>query len=63
MHYVTRGSHWMRKHKFDITCLDVFLIEFIVVTADREKLCVSFLRPRMHYVTRRSHWKQKLKFG
>jgi hypothetical protein len=27
MHYVTRRSHWMEKHKFGVTCPDVLFVE------------------------------------
>jgi hypothetical protein len=56
MHYVTRRSHRMQKHKFNITCPDKPFRETAVGPPEHEKLCVYVSCPRctgMHYVTRR----------
>jgi hypothetical protein len=65
MHYVTRISHRMQKHKFGETCSVVLLVESVPVPAEHEKYCVDVLSPghnRRHYVTHRSHLMQKHKF-
>jgi hypothetical protein len=31
MHYVTRRSHWMRKDKFSVMCIDALFVESILV--------------------------------
>jgi hypothetical protein len=31
MDYVTSESHWMEKHKVNITCLGVFFVKSILV--------------------------------
>jgi hypothetical protein len=66
MHYVTRRSHGMQKHRFDVMCLDMFLVESIPVPPEYEKKCVDISHPRcteIHYVTRRTHRMQKHTFG
>jgi hypothetical protein len=66
MHYVTRISYWMQKHKFDVTCPNALFMETTPVPLEREKQCVDVSRPGgtgMHYVIHRYHWMQKHKFG
>jgi hypothetical protein len=43
MHYVSRRSHQMHKHKFDATCPFVMFVEFVTVLAEHDKLCVDVL--------------------
>jgi hypothetical protein len=66
MHYVTHISHQMQKHKFCVTCPDVFFMETTPSSTEQEKKCVVVSwhkRTEMHYVTHRSHWMQKYKFS
>jgi hypothetical protein len=66
MHYVTRKSHRMQKHKFYITCPSALFMETILGPPKHEILCIDILCPgriRMRYVTRRSHQMQKHKFN
>jgi hypothetical protein len=37
MHYVTRISHRMQKHKFGITCPDAHFVESLLVSPEHEK--------------------------
>jgi hypothetical protein len=37
MHYVTRRSHRMQKHKFDVTLLDALYVNSIPVPPEHEK--------------------------
>jgi hypothetical protein len=37
MRYVTRISHQMQKLKFDVMCLDAFLLESVPVPPEQEK--------------------------
>jgi hypothetical protein len=58
MHYVTRRSHRMQKHKSGVTCPTGCPFE-------HEKECIDILRTGctgMHYVTNRSHRMQQGKF-
>jgi hypothetical protein len=66
MHYLSRGSHWMQKHKFRVRCLGVYFVESTPSPPEHEKLCVDVSRPghtRMQYVTHRLHWIGKHKSG
>jgi hypothetical protein len=56
----------MQKYKFDGTCPDALIVEFVPVPPEHEKLCVDVSRPGrsgMHYVTHISHQMQKWKLG
>jgi hypothetical protein len=37
MHYVTRRSHRMQKHKFSVTCPDALFIESVAVPLEHEE--------------------------
>jgi hypothetical protein len=66
MHYVTRRSHQMQKHKFRVKCPGMLFMETASSPPEHENLCIDVLRhgpTGMHYVTRRSHRMQKHKFG
>jgi hypothetical protein len=66
MCYVTRISHRMQKHEFDITCPDALFMETAPVPPEHEKYRVDILRPRdirKHYVTHRCHQMQEHMFG
>jgi hypothetical protein len=66
MHYVTRRSHRMKKHKFGVTCPHTLFMENTPCPPEHEKQCVDISRhghTGMHYMTRRSHQMQKHKFG
>jgi hypothetical protein len=66
MHYVTRGSHRMQKHKFGVPCSEVFFMKTAPGPPEHEKYSIDILWPKctgMYYVTRRSHQMQKHKFG
>jgi hypothetical protein len=66
IHYVTRRSHRMQKHKFNITCPDALFVESASIPPEHEKYCVNVSRyehTKMHYVTNRSHRMQKHKVG
>jgi hypothetical protein len=55
MHYMTRRSHQMQKHKFGVTCPGTLIVESVPVSPKLEKYCVYVSRSRrigMHYVTR-----------
>jgi hypothetical protein len=55
MHYVTRRSHQMQKHKFYVTCLDALFVKYVPDQPKNEKECVDVLqlkRTGVHYVTR-----------
>jgi hypothetical protein len=54
MHYVTRRSHRMQKHKFGVTCPDVLFIKSIPVPPEHQKYCVDVSHTGMHYMTHRS---------
>jgi hypothetical protein len=66
MHYVTKISHRMQKHNFNVTCTDTLLMETALVPPKQEKYCIDVSRPRrtaMDYVTCRFQQVQKHKFG
>jgi hypothetical protein len=66
MHYVTRRSHRMQKHKFSITCPSGIFVESMPVPHENEIYCVAVSGPectRMHYVTHISQRTQKHKFS
>jgi hypothetical protein len=66
MHYVTRRSHRIQKHKFSVTCPNALFVKSVLIPAEHEKFSVDVSRPertRMHYVTHRSHRMQKHKYG
>ena len=66
MHYVTHRYHWMRKHKFSVTCPVVLFVESEPVPPEHEKLCAEVSCPRltrMTYVTSISHQRLKHKFS
>jgi hypothetical protein len=48
MHYMTRKSHQMQKHKFVVTCPSVLFMETAPSPPEHEKDCVDVLRPQMH---------------
>jgi hypothetical protein len=65
MHYITRMSHRIQKHKFGVTCPSALFAETVSGAPDHEKCCFDVLRSGrtgMHYVTRISHRMQKHKF-
>jgi hypothetical protein len=65
MHYVTRKSHRMQKHKFSVLCPDALFTETTPSPPSHEKKCINVSHPGctgMHYVTRRYHRMQKDKF-
>jgi hypothetical protein len=58
MHYVTRKSHRMRKHKFTVLCLDALFVESVPVPPELEKWCIDVWCPgctKMYYMTHRTH--------
>jgi hypothetical protein len=66
MHYVTRRSHQMRKHKFGITSPEALFVKSVPAPPDLEKYYVDDSLSgctEMHYVTHRTHRMQKQKFG
>jgi hypothetical protein len=66
MHYLSRKSHWMQKHKFGVTCPGMLLVQIAPGSPEFEKECVNISCPgctRMQYVAPRSHRMEKLKFG
>jgi hypothetical protein len=65
MHYTTRISHWMQKHKFNVTCPDALFMETAPFSPEHEKECINISCPGgtgIHYVTRISIRMQKHKF-
>jgi hypothetical protein len=42
MHYVTRRSHRMQKHKFDVTCPDKFFVELVSVPPEHKNSVLMF---------------------
>jgi hypothetical protein len=66
MHYMNHRSLWMQKHKFDVTCPGMLIMETAPDSPKLEKECIDVLQHRftgMHYVTHISHWMQNHKFG
>jgi hypothetical protein len=66
MHYMTRRSSRMQKHKFCIMCPNALFIEIAPGLVDREKRCVDISHPGrtgMHCATRRFHLMQKYNLG
>jgi hypothetical protein len=66
MHYMTRRSHRMQKHKFGVMCPNAFFIKSVPVPPKHEKYCTTVSGPRstrLHYVTHISHKMQKHKFN
>jgi hypothetical protein len=66
MHYVTRKSHRMEKHRFSVIFSGALIVEYIPVQHELEKYCFDVSCPRrtgVHHMTRRSHRMQKHKFG
>jgi hypothetical protein len=66
MHYVTRRSYRIPKHKFGVTCLGLLCKKTAPSPPEHEKECIYILHRGyngMHYVTRRSHPMQKHKFS
>jgi hypothetical protein len=66
MHYVTSRSHRMQKHKFDVMCPGVLVVQSIPVPPQHKKYYVDVLcsrRTGMHYMTHSSHQMQNHKFG
>jgi hypothetical protein len=58
MHYATRISYWMQKHKFDITCPDALFTETTLGPPEHEKSFIDDSRCRrtvMLYMTHISH--------
>jgi hypothetical protein len=57
MHYLTRRSHRMQKHRFCVTRPSALLMDTAPCPPEHEKYCVDISHPgrtRMQYVTRRS---------
>jgi hypothetical protein len=51
MHYLTRRSHQMQKHKFSVMCPSTLFVESVPIRPEREKECVNVSRPgrsKMH---------------
>jgi hypothetical protein len=66
MHYLTRRSYWMQKHKFGETCPGTLFVESVPGPPEHEKYCVDVSclgHTKMHYVTRKTHRMQKHMFG
>jgi hypothetical protein len=66
MHYVTRISHQIQKHKFGITCPSSLFVESVPVPPKHEKLRINVLHSghnKMPYVTCRTHRMQKHKLA
>jgi hypothetical protein len=66
MHYVTRRTHRMQKHKFCIMCPSADLIEITPGLLEHENCCVDISHPgltKVPNVTRRFHFMQKHNFG
>jgi hypothetical protein len=66
MHYVTRRSHRLQKHKFNVTSPGTLSMETALGRPEHEKKCIDNSRPRctgMHYVNHRSYQMEKHKFG
>jgi hypothetical protein len=64
MHYVTRGSHQIQKHKFSVTCTIMLFVETTPGPQEHEKYCIHVSRPgctRKHYKSHRSDQVQKPK--
>jgi hypothetical protein len=65
MHYVTRRSHGMQKHKLSVTCPSMLFMETAPGSHEHEKQFVV-VYPRhtgMRYVSHRSHQMQEHKFS
>jgi hypothetical protein len=45
MHYLTRISKWMQKHKFGVTCPDSLSMETTPGPPEHKKECVDVSRP------------------
>jgi hypothetical protein len=57
MQYVTRRSHQMQKHRFEVACPNTLFMETDVGPPEHEKQCVDVSHPGrtgMNYVNRRS---------
>jgi hypothetical protein len=66
MHYMTRISHQIQKHNFNVKSTDARFIVSTPGPPEHEKYCVDVLhpgRPNTHYVTHRSHRMQKHKLS
>jgi hypothetical protein len=66
MHYMTRRSHQMQKHKFGLMCPRALFMETTPGPAKHEKWCIDVSRRgrnEIHYVTHRSHQMQRHTFG
>jgi hypothetical protein len=66
MHYVTRRSYRMQKHKFGVMCTSVLFVESVPVPPQHKKLCIDVSHTGhtgMHCMTRKSHRMQKHKFS
>jgi hypothetical protein len=58
MHYITRRSNWMHKHKFGIKDTNAHFVNSAVVPPKYEKMCIDVSWPgrtKIHYATRISH--------
>jgi hypothetical protein len=51
MHYVTRISHRMQKHKFGVMCPGTLFVETAPGPPEHEKLCIDISRPDAHKCT------------
>jgi hypothetical protein len=66
MHYVSRSSHQIQKHKFVVMCPIALFLGSAPGPPEHEKYCTDVSYPgctQMHYVIRRLHLMQKLKCG
>jgi hypothetical protein len=66
MNNMTRRSHQMQKHKFDVMCPGALFMESALGPPENERKCIDVSctgRTCMHYVTRISHRMQKCMFG
>jgi hypothetical protein len=45
MHYVTKRSHRIQKHKFSVTCPSTPFVESTLVPPEQEKYCVNVSCP------------------
>jgi hypothetical protein len=66
MHYMTRRSHQLQKHKFGVKYPGALFMETRLGPPEHEKYCIDISHPgrtRMHYVTCTSHRMKKHNFG
>jgi hypothetical protein len=66
MHYVTRRSLQMQKHKFGVTCLGALFMKTTPTPSEHKKWHLKVSRhgrTGIHYVTHKLHRMQKHKFS